>query len=327
MFKKLRILTLSAILTSIILASNMILVGCSKKEDVVVETMNGKKIVLVLDEGGIHDKSFNESSYNGAKNAEKKYGVSVSYIESKQEADYMQNLESAVDMEPDLIIGVGFKLADAIYEAALAYPDQKFAIVDGVYDDIPDNVSCLLFNEEQSGFTTGLIAAKMTNTNKIGAVLGVDIPSCTNFAVGMENAIKSEYTNVTFTTQFANSFTDAAKCKAIAQQMIADDIDIIFTAAGAGNSGVIEAATEAGIHVIGVDMESNYIAPDTIITSALKRVDVGVEEVIKDVVNNTFEGGIKMFDLSNNGVGYENTKHISGSLKKYVDRKIEDMLR
>ena len=109
--------------------------------------------------------------------------------------------------------------------------------------------------------------------------------------------------------------------------MIADDIDIIFTAAGAGNSGVIEAATEAGIHVIGVDMESNYIAPDTIITSALKRVDVGVEEVIKDVVNNTFEGGIKMFDLSNNGVGYENTKHISGSLKKYVDRKIEDMLR
>ena len=317
MFKKLKLLALSAILVS-----SMILAGCSKKEDVVVETMNGKKIVLVLDEGGIHDKSFNESSYNGAKNAEKKYGVSVSYIESKQEADYMQNLESAVDMEPDLIIGVGFKLTDAIYEAALAYPDQKFAIVDGVYDNIPDNVSCLLFSEEQSGFISGIIAAKMTNTNKIGAVLGVDIPSCTNFAVGMENAIKSEYTNVTFTTQFANSFTDAAKCKAIAQQMIADDIDIIFTAAGAGNSGVIEAATEAG-----VDMESNYIAPDTIITSALKRVDVGVEEVIKDVVNNTFEGGIKMFDLSNNGVGYENTKHISGSLKKYVDRKIEDMLR
>ena len=151
----------------------------------------------------------------------------------------------------------------------------------------------------------------------------MDIPSVTNFLVGFEKAIKEENKDIEVLSQYANSFTDTAKGRIIAEQMISDKCDIIFTAGGAVNFGVFDACNEKNIKAIGVDMPSNYIEPDTIITSALKNVGTGVELTIQDLVNEQFEGGkVKMFDLSNGGVGYEITDHLSQDLIKYVDSKI-----
>ena len=312
MFKKIKILLIT-------LALGTTVVGCSKT-NIEDDTI---KVSLILDEGGVNDQSFNQSAWEGALKAKDVYGVEVNYMEAKQESDYATNIETAIDNDSDLVIGVGFKITDAIKEASENYPEQQFAIIDGTYDEIPKNVQPILFNEEEAGYSVGLIAAKMTNTNTVGFIGGMDIPSVSNFLVGFEKAIKEENPGVKVLTQYANSFTDAAKGKAIAQQMIKNNADIIFTAGGGVNIGAWEACTEEGIKSIGVDMPSNQFAPNTIITSALKNIGIGVESTIKDLVNGDFVGGeAKVYDLSNGGVGFEKTNLLSDDLIKYVEEKI-----
>lgn len=307
---------------SMIMVGAVGLMGCSKESKTVEK--DEFKVSLVLDEGGVNDQSFNQSAWEGALKAQENYNVKVTYLESNQESEYLSNIETAIDNESDLIIGVGFKIADTIKDAALAYPEQNFAIIDGTYDEIPKNVQPILFNEEEAGYSVGLIASKMTKTNTVGFVGGMDIPSVSNFLVGFEKALKEEDSDIKVLSQYANSFTDAAKGKAIANQMINNNADIIFTAGGGVNTGVYEASKEAGAKSIGVDMPCNYISPDVIITSALKNVGVGVEITIKDLVEGNFKGGqAKIFDLSNGGVGYEKTKLIPEEVIKFVENKIK----
>ena len=314
MIKKLKVLLLSTMLT-------VGVVGCSKNENVSTEKET-YKISLILDEGGVNDQSFNQSSWEGALRAKEQFGVEVNYIESKSESEYLANIETAIDDEADLIIGVGFKLTDTIEEASKNYPNQKFAIIDGNYEEIPSNVQPILFKEEEAGYSVGLIAGKMTETNKLGFIGGMDIPSVSNFAKGFERALKEVDPKNELTIQYANSFTDGAKGKAIAQQMIKDNADIIFTAGGGVNNGAWEACVEAGIKAIGVDMPSSQFSP-SIITSALKNVGTGVEIITKDLIDGNFKGGqVKMFDLSNGGVGFEKTELLQEDLVKYVEDKL-----
>ena len=199
-------------------------------------------------------------------------------------------------------------------------------LADATYDKIPTNVQPILFDEQMSGYTVGLIASQVTETNTIGFVGGMDIPSVSNFLVGFEKAIKKENSNIKVLSQYANSFTDAAKGRAIAEQMVSQGADILFACGGGVNTGVFEVTREKGIKAIGVDMPSNYISPDTIITSALKNVGTGVELTIKDLVEGNFKGGqAKIFDISNNGVGYEKTDLLTDEIIEYVENKLSDL--
>lgn len=320
MKKSLKVLSIA---TAMILGTTLT-IGCSSKE--VTKDSEQKKVALILSEGGVNDQSFNQSAWAGAVKAEEKYNIDANYYESKQESDFATNIETAVDEGNDLIIGVGFKLTDSIAKAAKAYPEQKFAIIDGSFgDEIPENVVPILFNEEQSGYSVGLIASKMTKTNKVGFIGGMDIPSVSNFLVGFEKAIKEENPNIEVVSQYANSFTDAAKGRAISTQMIKNGVDIIFTAGGGVNNGTIETCKELGKKVIGVDMPMNYIMTDTIITSALKNVDTGVELIVKDLVEDNYKGGqVKMFDFSNKGVGFEKSDLIPQDVIEYTESKINN---
>ena len=313
MFKKIK----SLLLVTLVVGSTV--VGCSKSDSV-----NDKaRVTLVLSTGGVNDQSFNQSAWEGALKAQDKYNVEVSYIESHQDSEYMQNIETAIDQDSDLVVGVGFKLTDVIKDAAEDYPEQKFAIIDGTYDNMPNNVTSIMFSEEQAGYAAGLVAANTSETGVVGFIGGIDIPSCSNFLVGFEKAIKEENPNMKVLSQYTNTFTDAAKGRIIAEQMVKDDADILFMASGAGNSGTIEVVRENNIKAIGVDMPNNYIAPEHIITSALKNVGTGLELTIKDLVEGNFEGGqAKIYDLSNGGVGFEKTNLLSDDLIEYVEKKI-----
>ena len=124
--------------------------------------------------------------------------------------------------------------------------------------------------------------------------------------------------------QFTNSFTDSAKGKIVAEQMINQNADILFMACGGGNNGVLEAVREKDIKAIGVDMPSNYLAPEYIITSALKNVGEGLKLTIKDTLEGNFNGGNEVkYDLSNSGVGFEVTKHLSDEVIKFVEDKLK----
>ena len=315
MFKKLKILLLAGVLS-------VGAWGCAKSENVSTEK-EIYKISLILDEGGVNDQSFNQASWEGALEAKEKYNVDVNYIESKSESDYVSNIETAIDNNSDLVIGVGYKLTEAIEEASNLYPEQKFAIVDGAFENIPNNVVNMSFNEQEAGYVVGLIASQMTKTNKIAFIGGYDIPSVSNFYKGYEKAIKEVDPNIEVLCQYANSFSDAGKGKAMAQQLIKDNYDIIFTAGGGVNNGVWEACVENDKKSIGVDIASSQFS-SSVITSALKNVGTGVDLTIKDLVEDNFKGGeVKMFDLSNNGVGYEVTDHLSQDVIDFVEEKIK----
>ena len=314
MFKKVRVLLLTGIIA-------LGVVGCGTKE--VKE--DKFKVALVLSQGGVNDQSFNQSAWEGALKAKEEYGVEVSYLESKSESDFTSNIETAIDQDNDLIVGVGFQVGDSIMEASQMYPEQKFATIDSTFEVMPENLRAITFNEEQAGYLTGLVASQMTKTNKVGFIGGVDIPSCSNFSVGFKKAMTEVNPESEVLIQFTNSFTDSAKAKVVAKQMEKEGVDIIFTACGGGNVGVIETAREEkDIKIIGVDMPMSYMSPEYIITSALKNVGEGLKLTIKDTLEGNFNGGKEVkYDLSNNGVGYEKTDLLSDEVIEFVDKKIE----
>ena len=312
MIKKIKVLLLTGVIS-------IGVAGCSSINTNNIEDKT--KVALVLSTGGVNDQSFNQSAWEqGALKAEEEYGVEVSYLESNSDADYMQNIETAVE-DNDLIVGVGFQLGDAIKEAAKAYPDKQFITIDSENSNL-DNVRAITFDEEEAGYLTGLIAGKTTNTNVIGWIGGMDIPSCSNFYVGYEKGAKEVNPNIKVLKQFTNSFSDAAKGKVVAQQMINENADIIFTASGGGNAGSLEAIKENNIYAINVDMPGNYLAPQHVLTSALKNVGEGLRMTIEDYVNGDWTSGEVRYNYSNNGVGFEKTNLLSDEIIKYVEDKL-----
>ena len=301
-------------------------VGCSKNENVSTEKET-YKVGLVLSVGGVNDGSFNESAWKGALKAQEEYGVEVSYLESQGDADYTPNIETFIDEDTDLIVGVGFQVSDAIKEATELYPDQDFVMIDSSYDEgqeIPSNVRPITFKEKEAGYLVGLVAGKMTETNILGCIGGFDIPSLSPFFEGFEEGAKEVNPSVKVLKQYINSFTDASKGKVVAQQMINNGSDLIFMASGGGNMGIIEAIKEAdNVKGIGVDMPMSYLAPNHIITSALKNVGEGLKLTIKDYVEGNFNGGNEVkYDLTNGGVGYELTDLIPADVVDFVEEKI-----
>lgn len=284
------------------------------------------KFAMVTDVGGVNDQSFNQSAWEGLKRLKKETGSKVVYKESKQDADYGPNMETLTDAEYDLIWGVGFLMGDAIKSTALINPDQKYAIVDFQYGDkTPKNVGCAIFQEEQPSFLVGYIAGKMTKTNKVGFVGGLKFPLIERFEYGFMAGVKMANPKCQILSQYAESFTDAAKGKAIANNMYQKNADIVFHAAGSVGDGVIEAAKEKGKWAIGVDKDQSHLAPDNVLTSAMKRVDNAVFDMSKKLMNGEFKGGTTVvYNLSNNGVGIAPTssKHVPKPILDEVDALI-----
>ncbi len=267
------------------------------------------KISMVTDVGGIHDQSFNQSAWEGLTRAKKQLSIKVGYQESKQDADYASNLETLLDGENDLIWGIGFKMADSILKSAKQNPKQKYAIIDYSYGDkTPVNVVGVLFGAQESAFLAGYIAGKMSKSGIIGFVGGMSVPIIHAFQYGYKAGFKYSQPNGKILEQYSESFTDAAKGKAIATQMIGQGADIVFHAAGAVGDGVIEACKEQKKMAIGVDRDQNYMAPETVITSAMKRVDNAIFNISKDLKSNIFKGGTTVYlGLKEGGVDIAST--------------------
>ncbi|MDR1107360.1 MAG: BMP family ABC transporter substrate-binding protein [Treponema sp.] len=269
------------------------------------------KIGLVTDVGGVNDQSFNQSAWEGLQRLGKDTGANVRYIESRDESNYIPNIDTFVDGQYDLIWGVGFMLGDAFAQAGKDYPDNQFAIIDYAYsaDQVPNkNVTGVVFAAEECSFLVGYIAGKVTKTGSVGHINGIASPTMESFAVGYYAGVLTANPNARIMGQYSGSFGDPAAGKAIANQYFADGADIIYHAAGGTGAGVIEAARELNKWAIGVDMDQNYIAPDNVLTSALKRVDNAIYDISDMVRKGTFQNGSTLlYNLKNNGVGYATT--------------------
>jgi len=208
-------------LASLLTICSLMLTGCSSSNEEVKKTKENEDVLvtLILDKGGVNDGSFNQSAWSGAQQASNELGVEVRYLESNTDAEYGQNIETAVDLGSDLIIGIGYNLSEHIEKAALSYEEQQFAIIDGSFEEIPDNVTSIVFDEEEAGYLVGLIAAKtMPDDNKFGFIGGLEVPAVVNYKNGFEKGLLEVNPNATLSVQYANSFTDAAKGKAISER-------------------------------------------------------------------------------------------------------------
>lgn len=297
------------------------LVGCGNNK---TETKEGKtiKVGMISDVGGINDESFNQSAWEGLQKAKEDLDIEVKVIESKQASEYVGNIETLADQGIDLIIGVGNTMSEAIKSQAENYPDQSFAIIDETYDQIPSNVTPILFKENEASYLTGLIAGKMTKTNKVGFIGGMENTVISRFQYGYMAGVKEANKDAQVNVQYAGTFSDAAKGKSIANQIYSNGSDIILSAAGATGVGAIESAKEQNKYAIGVDKDQSSLAPENILTSALKKVDVGVYDTVKDFVDGKLIGGKeKIYGLDQDGVGIpESTKNlVSEDIIKYVD--------
>lgn len=315
-FKKLATLAMATVVSA------SLLVGCSGKNESEESASDDKiTVAMITDVAGVNDQSFNQSAWEGLQRAKEELGVEVKYLESKQDSDYATNIETLVDQDVDLILGVGMKLTDAIKEGAELYPDQKFVLVDEELTDA-DNVKSILFNAQESAYLAGLVAGKTTKTNNVGFIGGMELPVIDTFKYGFMAGVKAVNPDVKVQAQYANSFTDQAKGKAIANQMYSNGADIIFTAGGDVGTGAIESAKENGKFAIGVDRDQSDLAPENVLTSAIKRVDVGVYETVKAYVDGTFEGGTTtVYGLEENAVGIPDTT------KNLVSQDILDLVK
>ena len=277
------------------------------------------KIGLITDVGGVNDGSFNQSSWEGLEKAGEDLGVTVNYLESATDADYQPNMETFVDEDYDLIISVGYMLADATKEAAEANPDTKFAIIDDSSIDLP-NVTSLMFKAEQASYLVGYVAGLTTKTNNIGFVVGMTNETMNQFGYGYCAGAIDANPDITVQQFNANSFADSATGKSMANTAITNGADIVFQASGATGLGVIEACQEAGVYAIGVDSDQSSIAPKTVLTSAMKRVDTAVYDAVQELIDGKLEGGVETFDLAAGGVDIAPSQDlISDDVIKAVD--------
>ncbi|MFQ9546627.1 MAG: BMP family lipoprotein [Lachnospiraceae bacterium] len=280
----------------------------------------GFKIGMVTDVGGVNDGSFNQSAWEGLQRAGEAFGCEVKYIESKGDADYVPNIESFLDEDYDLIVCVGYMMADAVRDAAELYPDQKFAIIDDASNADLDNVTCMMFEQEQASYLVGLAAGYTTESNIVGFVTGAANETMNSFGYGYLAGVLDANPDATILQYNANSFGDASGGKTAVNTMVTKGADVVFHAAGGTGIGVIDGCKENKIWAIGVDSDQSPLAPETILTSALKRVDNACYDATKKTILGTLEGGVETYDLAAGGVDIAPT---TDNLSKDVLEKIE----
>lgn len=280
----------------------------------------GFKIGMVTDVGGVNDGSFNQSAWEGLQRAGEAFGCEVKYIESKGDADYVPNIESFLDEDYDLIVCVGYMMADAVRDAAELYPDQKFAIIDDASNADLDNVTCMMFEQEQASYLVGLAAGYTTESNIVGFVTGAANETMNSFGYGYCAGVLDANPDATILQYNANNFGDASGGKTAVNTMVTKGADVVFHAAGGTGIGVIDGCKENKIWAIGVDSDQSPLAPETILTSALKRVDNACYDATKKTILGTLEGGVETYDLAAGGADIAPTKD---NLSKDVLEKIE----
>jgi basic membrane protein A and related proteins len=285
------------------------------------------KVGLVTDIGGLNDRSFNQLANQGLEQSEKTLGIQGRVLPSHANSDYIPNLSSLAQQHYDLVIGVGFLMADAMATVAKKFPQTKFAIIDysaAALKGKPSNVQGLLFKEQEAGYLAGYMAGlymkDQGSGGTISSVGGQKIPPVDHYIAGYQAGAKAADPGIKTLNGYSQDFVDQSKCKEIALNQIQQGSKVVFQVAGQCGLGALDAAKEKGAQGIGVDADQSYLGSH-ILTSAEKKVDVAVETAIKSAQNGSFQGGQDAtFDLKNNGVGIGKTNSNGAKYQDKVDQ-------
>lgn len=319
----------------LLLAMSFVLAGCGNNNNAASngntsgagnEKKSDAKVGMVTDVGGVNDKSFNQSAWEGLQEVKSETGAEVQYLQSKSNADYNSNLNKFVKGGFTLTWGIGFELGDAIKTVADQNPEAHIGIIDAVVD--APNVKSVTFSEHEGSFLVGVIAGSMTKSNKIGFVGGMEIPVIKRFEAGFVAGVAAVNPDAKVIPYYTGAFDKPDLGKTAAATMYNDGADIIFQAAGATGTGVFNegiARKKQGqeVWVIGVDKDQSLEFGDEItLTSMIKKVDEAVKTVSLDAINGKFEGGQVELGLKDNGVDVAETS--SKNVPEDILKKVEE---
>ncbi|SER52330.1 BMP family protein [Psychrobacillus sp. OK032] len=336
---------------SLVLAAGTILGACGTKDD--EKTSTGSEgtesgtteskdfsIAMITDVGGVDDKSFNQSAWEGIQAWGAEHGLEkgdggYDYLQSAGDADYVTNLNNLVRRDFDLVYGIGFLLVEPIGTIADQKPDNKFIIVDGVVEK--PNVVSVMFKEQEVAYLAGVAAALMSESKQVGFVGGMEIPVIERFEAGFVEGVKAVDPSIKVDVQYTGKFDDAALGKTTANRMYSSGVDIIAHAAGGTGNGVFAEAKErktkdanANVWVIGVDSdqyEEGAVGDSNVtLTSMLKNVGTAVQNVSNDAMAGNFPGGTTVtYGLAEEGVGLADSRgaipqEVLDQIQEYTDK-------
>lgn len=286
--------------------------GCGRKPEPRGTPAGGPLAVgLVFDVGGRGDKSFNDAAYTGLERARDELGITFTTLETGEGADREAALRQLATGSSQLVFGVGFLFTDDIRRLAEEFPHKKFACIDYTVSPgqaLPPNLAALGFKEEEGCYLVGALAGLMSRTGTVGFVGGMKIPLIEKFEAGYIAGVHAVNPKARVLVKYAGTtgtaFKDPTRGKELALAEYNQGADIVFHAAGSTGLGVFEAAREQRKLAIGVDSDQHDEAPGFVLTSMVKRVDNAVFDTIRDLQRGAWKGGVQVFGLKQDGVGW-----------------------
>ncbi len=285
---------------------------------------------FVTDLGGINDGGYNQSVYEGLKRCAEERSIEFDLIETESELGYEANLAQMIDRGCAFIVTIGGGRGAAVERLATRHPGVHFIIVD--HEPLPDseNVTGLVFAEDQAGFLAGALAGLITEQGTVGFVGGIDVTAVLKFHKGFEHGVAHTNRRASIVQAYTESFTDQDAGRAAVEELIAQEADVIFAAGGASGSAALQSAAQQGVWVIGVDQDEwvttfqdgNLAGADRLLTSAVKHVDQAVYTAVDQAVQGKLRSGVLHFDLANDGVGLASYHAADVSVSSEVRGKI-----
>ncbi len=260
------------------------------------------RIGMVTDVGGLGDRSFNDSAYAGLVRAKNDLHAETTALQSHSAADYQVNMTVLANKEYDEIFAIGFLMARDVQEVSERYAQRHFSIIDAVVNQ--PNVTSVTFKEEEGSYLAGALSAMTTKSKTIAFLGGIDIPLLRKFEAGFAAGARQIDPSVNVLVKYVGSFEDVASGKELAGVLFDQNADIIYVAAGKAGLGAIDQVKRRnGAYVIGVDSDQDAIAPGKILTSMVKRVDIGVFRVSERAVARKPRPARLTLGLKEGGVG------------------------
>ena len=325
-----------------IVAAMLLLAGCAAAPDDAGTDDSSADFCarMVTNSGGLEDRSFNQSSWEGLQTAAEEYGIDADVIISGSETDLAPNVEQAVATECGFILTVGYELATATLEQAEANPDLDFAIVDEVVE--ADNVKPIVFNTAEAAYLAGYLAAGVSKTGVVGTFGGGKQPPVTLFMDGFVDGVaaynEAHGTAVTALGWdkdaqeglFTGDFEDVNKGKTYAANLIDQGADVILPVAGQVGEGAAAAAVDAGsVSVIWVDNDGYDTLPaeyrPILLTSVLKNTGDAVVEIVGSSIDDTFDNTAFVGTLENGGVGLAPFHDMESSVSDELAAELEQL--
>ncbi len=286
---------------------------------------------IAFDTGGIQDKSFNESVYDGARRFTAETGVEFRYQVSGADRDQAVVLRSMAEAGVDPVIAVGYDYTQAVTAVAPLFPRTRFVLIDGVAR--APNVQSVLFREQEGAYLVGALAALRSRTRILGFIGGQDLPVIRRFACGFQAGAQRVGPDIRVLgatiSNGPDAWRDLATARALARAQIAQGADVLFAAAGQAGLAVLDAAAAAGVLGIGVDKNQDDRHPGQVLTSELKRVDLVAYDALMAARAGTWSAGITVRTVADGGVGWalddNNRALITPAMQDTVARLTADL--